>query len=46
VFGVATLGTFPKVGVGLLMTTLDRFCTGADGATLDDAEFDRVGLDG
>lgn len=44
--GAATLGTFPTVGVGLLMTTCEGFCICDDGATLDDAEFDLVGLEG
>ena len=44
--GAATLGTFPTVGVGLLMMTCDVFCCCDDGATLDDAEFDLVGLEG
>ena len=44
-FGAATLGTLPKVGVGLLMTTLEAFCAWADGHTLDDDELDVVGLE-
>lgn len=44
--GAATLGTFPRVGVGLLITTCEGFCVCDDGATLDDAELDLVGLEG
>ena len=44
--GAATPGTFPTVGVGLLMTTCEGICACDDRATLDDAEFVLVGLEG
>lgn len=42
----ATLGTFPNVGVGLLVTIPPEPCACDDTVVIDDAEFDRVGLGG
>ena len=40
----ATLGTFPRVGVGLLVITAAELCSWDDGVMADDDEFDLVGL--
>lgn len=45
-FGAVTLGTFPRVGVGLLMMMLADVWICDSGATLDDTELNLVGLEG
>lgn len=42
----ATLGTFPNVGVGLLVITPVQPCCCDDGVMAEDDEFDLVGLGG
>lgn len=42
----ATLGTLPKVGVGLLVITPPEPCACDDCVAIEDAELDRVGLGG
>lgn len=42
----ATLGTFPKVGVGLLIIIPLAVCNCDDCVAMDEAEFDLVGLGG
>ena len=42
----ATLGTFPNVGVGLLMMMPLAVCICDDCVAIDEAEFDLVGLGG
>ncbi len=42
----ATLGTVPRVGVGLLVMTVLDVCAWEDMVATDEAEDERVGLDG
>lgn len=42
----ATLGTFPNVGVGLVMITPLAVCNCEDWVAMEEAEFDLVGLGG
>lgn len=45
-FGAVTLGMFPSVGVGLLMTTFAYVCVRGACVALDEVELDLVGLGG
>ena len=46
VLAAAMLGTFPNVGVGLLLMTPAGVCAWDDWVTMEDVEFDLVGLGG